>query len=188
MEISLVTLFKRLAFEVDLDPLTVRYCLRRICSEGVQFLTITLPKLSKAVLASLELGYFDRSLLTDFAWKGKSLRYFRSFLNGIFDPKTGVRLQSVDSLALYRLRQLCDYAYKLALPFSDRQLEIAEARFEEIEAELDSPFDENFVEVIRKDLETNLKGVATATVKDIFAFARPRPGPGTFSRDRKSVV
>lgn len=180
MKLDYTHMFKRLAVDVDLDQFTYRYCAQRLKREGLQFLTVTLPKLSKAVLRSLELGSFDRP--TDFAWKGRSLRYFRSFLNKIFDYRTGKVLENVDPLALWQCRQLCEYAYKLALPFSDEHLEDAEQSFIKEDAELSaSAYDTRFVDQLRKDFETHYRSFSGATVSDVLDTYRPRPGPGTFS-------
>lgn len=180
MEVHTITLFKKVCNDVNLDPFTLRYCVRRLKTEGTQFLTVTLPQLSKAVLSSLELGYFNRP--TCFAWKGRSLRYFRSFLNGIFDCNTGKVLVAPDPVALWQLRQLCEYAYKLALPFDEKALgEASDAFIAEDESLAAETFDADFVDQLRKDFETHYHEIARSTVVDVFKQTRPRPGPGTFS-------
>lgn len=178
MEIQVSSLFKSISFEVDLDPFTTKYCLSRLKVEGYKFWTVTLPKLSKAVLKSLEKGYFERP--TDFAWKGKSLRYFRSFLNKIFDPNTGLVLPCVDSLALYSLRQLCDYLYKLSLSTESQQAE-AEVVFVTDELELAPPYDHSFVDTLRVDFENEFQVSSRAELRQVFRNSPPRPGPGSFA-------
>lgn len=187
MKIDLIKMFTKLASDVDLDPFSFKYCVRRINSEGVKFLTETLPNLSKTVLLSLEKGYFDRSGLTNIAWKGKALRYFRSYLKGIFDLRTGKVLETVDAVALWQLRQLCEYAYKLALPFDEKALESAESDFKSVDAELAGPYDRAFVDQLRKDVSTFFPEIANTQPMHLFAKARPRPGPGTFSEWRKTT-
>lgn len=187
MEINLKQAFCRLANDVDLDPLTIGYCSRRLKIEGYKFLTVTLPKLAKAVLKSLELGYFDRP--TDFAWKRRSLRYFRSFLDGIFDPSTGKVLECPNPHSLRGLRQLCEYAYKLALPFTEKQLEQAEADYVKVEAEVSCcEIDEAFADLMRRQFETNYPAIAHAQVSDVLTKARPRYGPGAFSASQEIRV
>lgn len=180
MELDLCTLFTKVARECDLDSFTLVYCLRRLKSEGVKFLTVTLPKLSKAVLRSLELGYFDRTGLTCFAWKGRALCHFRVILKKIFDLGTGLVLDQPDALAIYRLRQLCDYFYKLALPYSDEDYDVHTAAFIATERQLSAPFDNQVVERVRKDFEYNFPEVAYADMCDVFNDGTPRPGPGTY--------
>jgi hypothetical protein len=152
----------------------------RLKNEGTAFLTVTLPKLSKAVLRSLELGYFERP--TCFAWKGRSLRHFRSLLNGIFDQKDGTVLAKVDEFSLYRLRQLCEYAYKLALPFTDEQLDLHTQKYKNTEDELAAlPLDNDFIDKMRKNFHTHYKPISDAVPKDVFEHSRPRFTSGSFS-------
>jgi hypothetical protein len=184
MELKLISLFNKLASDVDLDPLTVKYCTQRIKSEGLKFLTVTLPKLSKAVIHGLETGHFDRSTLTCFAWKRQSLRYFTKFLDGIFDPRTGDLLPAPDALCIYLLRQLCEYFYKLAMDFTEDEVLTATQKFVSLDSSVPTSgeYDEQFVDQLRKDFETHYQILATATVSDILKYRRPRPGPGTFSQ------
>lgn len=180
IEVNLYNAFKAMSFDVDLDPFTRRYCLKRIRFEGYKFLTVTLPSLSKAVLRSLELGYFERPL--GFQWKGKSLAIFSRFLNKIFDRKTGAVLENVDPLAVYSLRQVCEYCYKLALPFDEAQVSEYTDNFVETDLSVpDSEYDYAYVDQLRKDFETFFPQLARATVDDILSKYRPRSGPGTFS-------
>lgn len=178
MNLNLRQMFLQLASDVDLDPFSVRYCLKRLDSEGAAFLTKCLPRLSQAVLASLEKGYFDRP--TDFAFKGRSLRAFRSLLSGIFDEHGNV-LDQVDPLAILRLRQLCEYFYKLALPYSESDLLLSERKFIEEDLSLSGAIDQEYVEVLRKDFETYFPEASSATESEILKAGRPAPGPGTFS-------
>lgn len=180
MKISIVRLFSKLAHDVGLDPFTLSYCISRLKNEGIRFLTVTLPMLSKAVIRSLELGYFDRP--TSIAWKGRSLRYFRSFLNRIFDYRTGKVLESVDCLALWQVRQLCEYSYKLALPFEERELKEANQSFVTEDEQLSAmSYETKFVDQLRKDFETHYRGYCDTSVASLLASDKPRPGPGTFS-------
>lgn len=183
MELSLTTLFVRLASDVDLDPSSVSYCVRRIKSEGLKFLTVTLPKLSRAVMDGLEVGYLDRTTLTCFAWKRQSLRYFTKFLDRIFDPATGSVLPSVDALCIYSIRQLCEYSYKLALEFTEKEVEAATSKFVKIDNTVPTTgeYDYDYVDQLRKDFETHYRSLSASSVADILNECPPRPGPGTFS-------
>lgn len=193
MDVNVVTLFRCVASDVALDPLTTRYCITRLKSEGLKFWTVTLPKLSRTVLRSLELGYFARTKsqgndfdLTDFAWKGQSLRFFRSFLNEIFDAGTGRVLDDPCPVALLQLRQLCEYAYKLTLDFDDSLIKESEQKFINLDNELAGlHFDDRWIESLRKDFETHYKAISTSVITDVFSKDRCRPGPGTFSAKRQ---
>jgi len=185
VELDLIDVFKRLAFDVDLDPYTVGYCVKRIAREGITFLTVTLPELSKCVLLSLKKGYFVRP--TSICWKRQSLRYFAKFLNKIFDPGTGLLLEEPCALSLYSLRQLCEYNYKLALPFKEEVLDEFEDTFVKTDASVPSfgGYDSEWVDQLRKDFETYHSDLSRLTVDDILHEVSPKPGPGTFSSKKE---
>lgn len=177
LRIDIVEVVKKLAADTGVDSPTLNYVLRRFATEGVKFLTSTLPKLSKSVLDSLEKGFFCRP--THFEWKGKSLRYFRSFLDKIFNVD-GTVMQSPCELAILHLRQFCEYFYKLALTFDEAQLRQAESNYSEIEQEIaDSSVDLKFVDSVRKTIETHYE-LSGKSVCDVFKTSRPRFGPGAF--------
>lgn len=178
-KIDLRDQFKSLATELDLDPSSIRYCLRRLKSEGGQFLTVTLPQLAKCVLKSLELGYFERP--TSIQWHERSLRFFRSLLDKIFDPKTGLVLREACPLAIYSIRTLGEYFYKLALPFSEESLQKHEENFvnEDNSLERDS-FDWSLIERLRVDFE-NHHLYSRCTHTHVFKHARPYITNGSFS-------
>lgn len=189
MQVKLTSILVCLANDCAVDTLTIGYLVRRLQSEGIGFLTVTLPKLAKAVLRSIEIGYFDYKEhpdLCSFARKGRSLRYFRSFLDRIF-AKNGTLLPEPCVVTLQRLRQLCEYAYKLAMEFKDGQIEDAQKAFLQTEKEVGSyAYDWAFIEKLRKDFETHYPEISRATVSEILRYARPRPGSGTFAGEHDS--
>lgn len=177
LSIDLAEVVRKLAADVGLDKSTLNYVLSRLTAEGVKFLTCTLPKLAKSLISSLEKGFFERP--TCFAWKGKSLRYFRSFLDKIFNVD-GTLMRSPCELAIYHLRQFCEYFYKLALEFDEAQLRQAESTYLQTEQEIAHSSDDlEFVDSVRKSIETNYK-LSSKSVTDVFKSARPRFGPGAF--------
>lgn len=177
--------FKCLASELNLDPVDVKYVLRRIRSEGVAFLTKTMPQLGKSVLHSLELGYFERP--TCFSWHSRSLRCFRSLLDKIFDHSTGFVLDSVDPIALYSIRTISEYFYKLALPFEEHEIENSTESFVKEDNALErNSFDWDFIETLRKDFETH-HGYHYDTSVDVFKHQRPYLTPGTYSGKTQDV-
>lgn len=186
IQLDIVGLFDQLAIDLDIDAATRSYCIHRINREGLRFWTATLPKLAKTVLHALESGSFRDSRavcgLTDFAWQGGLLRYFRGYLLRIFDAN-GLLLASPDPAAIFAIRQICEYVYKLALPFSDDQLEAAQEKFVATECELakQKDIDWSFVDQLRKDLETYYPKISNESFDRILGRFRPRPGPGTFS-------
>jgi hypothetical protein len=197
IKIDFLTVFERVARDCDLDEQTIRYCLKRLYVEGITFWTKTLPKLAKSVLYSIECGIFNHNVdssnkLTDFAWKGRSLRYFRGLLSRIFCQTTGVLLPNPDASALQSIRQICEYVYKLALDFDDRTITRSEENYEQIQKEV-GLFKTNrlFEEQVRKDAETYFPELFRASIDEILR-AGPRFGPGAFGLfgdlARKSVA
>lgn len=176
---------KSLSRDVGLDPISCKYVHRRLNAEGVTFLTKTLPELSKSVLRSLELGYFDRP--TNFAWKGASLRYFTVWLDKIFDEQ-GIVRENVCPYALKALRQFCEYFYKLTLPFSPKAEKKAEATVRRIEEEIASTErNYEFLDKAASVFQKVFPEICRTTLTDVFNQSAPRYGPGTFagSQDKK---
>lgn len=181
-------LFRRVAADCDLDSSTVRYCLNRLKSEGLKFWTVTLPRLAKCVLYSIEKGYFtfrlsdrDDDLLTDFAWKGRSLRYFRSLLAKIFDLKSGILLESPCASALCNIRQIVEYVYKLATSFDEQTKSNYEEQYEQTQRDVaTSARDHTFEQDIRRNAETYYPELFRVQPHEILAYG-PRNGSGSFS-------
>lgn len=174
-----------LAFDVDLDPVTREYVLRRVANEGVTFLTVTLPKFSKYVIASIEHGsYLPHDMLPEFKWKSRSPKYFSGYLSVIFDHD-GKVLDDPCPVALRNLRQFCEYFYKLSLEFSAQQLEKAEASFISNDDSLVmQETDYHWVDTCRKNLETYYPSLRVKP-HEVLATFRPRFTSGTFSVDSK---
>lgn len=166
------------ASDCGCDSYTISYLVRRLNSEGVRFLTVNLPKLGKSVLRSMELKKFVRP--TDFAWKARSLRYFRSLLDKIFCHKTGDLLDDYCVISFNYIRQLCEYAYKLGLAFTPEQNSVAEAKYLAVNRELgDLSYDPTWLEKLRKAAENYYKPLFKTEVHEILSHGT-RPGPGAF--------
>lgn len=186
--ICLRTVFATLCDDLEIDNGTKEYCLKRFDAEGIRFFTVALPRLSKSVLASLEAGVFIRP--TDFAWKGSSLRYFRSLLskiflwNGVVNPATEVLASG-----LRDLRQLCDYMYKLAFDFSEQEIAQAEEKFVHTDESLASIDLANpFIEEIRKNFEHYILPSLPKTVDEFLLKGSARYGPGSFAKHSRDPV
>jgi len=187
-------MFSRLALDVGLDRNDVKYALNRIQSEGLPFLTITLPKLSRAVLHCIEKGNFHVATclagepLTDFAWKGRFPRFCRGLLISIFDEASGDVVGDHEQVAdaLNKLRQLCEYAYKLAVPFNDQQLLVAEAKYVETEKSLAQyEPDPKWVETLRGLFTRHFPVLAGLELHELFDLNRPRFTGGSFAVDAR---
>jgi len=179
-DLDFVQLFGKIATDCDLDPYTTRYCINRLRAEGIKFWTVTLPKLAKFVLHSIECGRItDRP--TDFAWQGCSLRYFRSLLHKIFCRKTGVLLEEPDASSLANIRQISEYVYKLSLDFSDDQLKEAENKYEANQRRLATfPIQSSKIEKLRRFAETHYKALYSASPDFVLSHGT-RFGPGSFA-------
>jgi len=173
--------FKKLMDDLDVDQASKSYALRRLSYEGLSFLTKTLPLYSKFVLASLERGsLLPRSSMSNFSWKGALPVFLRSLLQRIFSLTNGRLLPSVCTVAIWQIRQICDYFYKLATDFSDSELRDAERRYLETEKSLrERQYDEKWVTDLRKNLRYYPSFTNTA-LHAILEEHRPRYGPGTF--------
>lgn len=170
--------------DLNIDSFSRKYIHRRLASEGVCFLTVELPKVSKAILASLEIGWFDRTTLTSFKYKGSILRLFEELLSRVFCISTGKVLADACPMAIKSIRQVTEYLYKLALEFTDEQEQIAQASFIKNEEELaeiaQDPEVLEFANQLRKDFETYYKEISKVHASDILAACRPRHTNGTF--------
>lgn len=161
-----------------------KYVLRRLASEGVYFLTIELPKVSRALLIGLEEGFFDRTTLTSFSFYKSTIRFMGQLLNQVFHERTGILLQGSSGAAIRTIRQLCEYSYKLALPYSKETEKDAKKNFilnEEILEEIGrKPEVLVFANKLRKDFETHWQDLSRPCVHEILHKFRPRPTNGTF--------
>lgn len=183
VNISFRTLIKKLMIDLELDKGSQVYVNRRLECEGFTFLTKTLPLLSAAVLRSLELGYFDRP--TNFSWKGASLEFCSSWLGRIFDTRTGLLLPEPDPYAIYSIRQLCDYVYKLTVPFSSKELKRAEDDYlHDEELVIGKNVDMVFVEEVRKNFNTIYPRISDATIDQLACFTA-RYTNGSFFESEK---
>lgn len=116
--LDVLTLYRCMCVDVGVDYSTRKYILQRLAVEGISFVTKVLPNLAKVIILGIDLGNFPkaRALLgfTSIKWQGKSLRYFRSFLNVIFTPDGLLNTDKVAvGHALKKVRQLCELLYKL---------------------------------------------------------------------------
>jgi len=184
MDINLTHLYHGLFRDMSISENDCKYVLRRLASEGIKFATQELPKVSKAVINGLEIGYFDRSELTSFRFKRSTLELFHVLLSSIFDSKSGILLSSPDPESIRVIRQCCEYLYKLALPFTDEQIKKAEDSFLEVDKEVlevaIKPETIAFANDLRKDFETHWRALSTPTADKILGSNRPRSTSGTF--------
>jgi hypothetical protein len=111
---------------------------RRVTSEGLGFLTKTLPKLGKAVQAAL-LG--ERLKITHFKLqRGSRLPHFmKDAFSRVFTDDGAVR-EHYDSILLKDIIQLCFTWYKLEVPYAPQVTERFLQDFKEVDANLPRSF------------------------------------------------
>lgn len=184
--LNLADVYKKLCADVSLDTWSVEYLLRRITNEGLTFMTDVLPKFSKCVLASLEAGHWlgkttEFRLDVDFEHKGALPTFFRSSLSKLFSPRTGLVRKRPSPGCLSKIRQICEYVYKLAVPYSEEKLVNAINKFHTIESEVGVDIDWEFAERVRAVGETLWPELRLHTIDMLYKDGQPRYGPGSFS-------
>jgi len=109
----------------------------RVDSEGLSFLTITLPGFCKDFERCLDQKRVDATAFLGFSRKGGPLpKFLGGFLALIFDSRSGALLDEPSVDAIFAVRQLCRLYSKILLPCSDARVEEAMKRYIECEHEL----------------------------------------------------
>lgn len=103
----------------------LEYVTDRTESEGLSFLTITLPAFGKDFERSLEQGQVSRNLFAGFQRKGCLPRFLSGFTGLIFCAKTGELVDRPDIDAIRAVRQLTLMFGKIKLPCSDERVAAA---------------------------------------------------------------
>lgn len=108
----------------------------RVESEGLSFLTITLPSYGKDFERSLALGYVDHGVFTGFRFTRGLPRFLGGFLDLVFDRGSGMLLDKPSIDAIFAIRQLTLMFSKLELPCSESRTAKAMQSYVECEQEL----------------------------------------------------
>jgi hypothetical protein len=160
----------------DLD-----YASRRLCNEGLPFLTDLLPKLGKAVDLALE----TKHLSPVPGIKSKNGTNLPQFLHGkfrcVFDAE-GILLDQPDPYSIQELRQILFFFYKLELPFTEVQEKRSIESFVNAENDL---LDQSFGHCDRRIVER-----AQYLLNRLFSGYDPRKilpghGPGSVNTGEK---
>jgi len=125
----------------DKDSKTI---LARIESEGMSFLTISLPKFGKDFEKSLDQGFVDRDSFLGFKRRAGLPQLFGGFLDLVFDRNTGVLLDDPSIEAIRCLRQITLMMAKVKVACSDERNNRAFQKYLESEnhvKEADKSFD-----------------------------------------------
>lgn len=130
----LETILKQFSMDLDLsverDVAVMRH---RFEHEGFSFLSITLPKLSDALLQGIELGRF--TCPTDFSSHGSLPRLLGGFFKRVFD-KDGILLPQPQPDCIFAIRSICDFWKKPKIACTPDRNEKAEVRYLGVEGEL----------------------------------------------------
>jgi len=153
----------------------------RTRTEGLSFLTKTLPKLGKA----LDQGLLSSRLLIprEFGNSHKDRgipAFLQAYFRRVFDTQ-GVLLAEPDAFAVKHLRQVLFFAYKLELPYSSEQEASVVDAFVQTEKELELGADPYSAE---------LQKLMVRVTRDIFVDFEPksivpRHGPGAVATGEK---
>jgi len=119
--------------EVERDIAVVE---RRIESEGVSFLTISLANFGKDFERSLDRGYVDRDLFKGFAFAGGLPRLFGGFLDLVFDRQSGRLVDTPSTDSIQCLRQITLMNAKVELDCTPKRVRAALAGYVQCEQEL----------------------------------------------------
>jgi hypothetical protein len=162
----------------DLDTI-----LNRIRKEGMGFCTIALPSLGKAVVQSFKTGYL--SVPTAFAVKkGTSLpKLFQGLMEEIYTGEGKLR-EDFCIASVTEVRQLCELAYKLDLPYSKETEGTVISNFLEVERSLrtlDLSGSEEYLELASTIVATIFEGFDPKKIV-------PQHGPGNVASREKGMA
>lgn len=172
--LDLRTVYRKLMQDLGFSKKSIWYITNRISCEGYKFVTVILPKLSKHVLSCLESNRWVPfpGLGFELVEKRRFPRFISVELISIFSRGDCPN----DAENLLRVRQLCDYAYKFSLPFTEEELVKAESKF--VATDCSITYDPVFVSNVRKVALDVYSGFSHKTVDDVKHY---RSGPGTFA-------
>jgi hypothetical protein len=147
---------------------------RRFTSEGISFITKTLPRLGKAVDTALA----DGTRLSTTGWKtnGSAIPVFLRWLLSRVFSADGLEVDHPDPIALKHFSQLCMLAYKLEVPYA------AETAQAVVDAFVQSEQDLALLE-IPKDCDAwidDARDLVTRVISPLDpSRIQPRHGPGS---------
>jgi hypothetical protein len=156
--------------------------LRRSNTEGISFLTITLPNFGKDFDEALDLGQVDHTHFVGFRrWRGTP-RFLGGFLDQVFDRNTGTMLSDPSLDAIYAIRQLSRLVSKILLDCSDERTKHAYDAYQAIEMELEEA-SRGWSQVDTRDFNRMAKllfGRVLGSVDNLVALNElvPKHGPG----------
>ena len=160
------------------DLFTLR---KRVATEGLAFLTKSLPKLGKTFDRALVTGNFNVPLGFKTAKGCANIPAFlQAYFKLVFDD-TGLLLDVASVDAIKHIRQVLYFAYKLELPFSETDESQVIENFVTTDREL---------ELIDSPLASDILSLAKIITRKVFhdfdhKDIRPRHGPGAVATGEK---
>lgn len=153
----------------------------RTSKEGLSFLTKTLPKLGKALDSSLTSGSFLIPSEFKRSYRNHNIPAFmQAYFNELFDAN-GLLREDASPDVVSHIRQVCYFAYKLELPYTESQKSAVLDSFVETDGNLAYENDKDSLEILE---------VASFIISDIFKDfdpmeISPRHGPGSVATGEK---
>jgi len=127
------------------DLLDLRTIRSRVQTEGISFLTITLPNFCRDFESSLKLGYIDPTYFQGFRKHGSIPAFLRGMIGLLFDRETGRIYDDTNSqfaseapVIVEGVRQICLTFKKLELPCTPQRVNATLANFIATEQALQS--------------------------------------------------
>ncbi len=139
---SLVVLWNQVATECG-DWLCIdtihdkKTVMARTNTEGISFLTITLPAFGKDFERALSQGSVDPTMFAGFRRSGGLPLFLGGFLGHVFDRQSGILLDDVNFDAILATRQLTGMLAKVLIPCSSQRTKDAYSKFIETERALE---------------------------------------------------
>ena len=161
----------------------------RVDNEGMPFLTVSLPKLGKALDRALSC---EGTMLEIHGFQKKPGSVLPKFLgwywSRVFDD-TGRELPDSCPLSVKALRQLVYLLYKLEIPPSKQACDKVAREFVEVDSMLPRPEDSEFSHLPKETLAwlTSARAIATMVMRDFDPHdVKPRHGPGAVATGEKN--
>jgi hypothetical protein len=154
----------------------------RVKHEGLSFLTITLPAVSKDFEQALAAGKIEHDHFLGFKRSGSLPRFLGGFFAQVFDSQSGVLLEHPSVDAIYAIRQICRLCAKILLPCTTERRDRAFAQYVRVEQELEAASQE-----ISQDSYLEFLRISRVLLGPSFSISdhsvdsgllKPRHGPG----------
>lgn len=160
------------------------HCRARFDDEGFGFLSITLPRVGKALDRALELGRFElpRGLSRD---RDTALPIMFGSLFELVFRQDGTLLDHPDVIAIKQLRQILFFGYRYALPYTQEQQNAVLDSFKATEEEISQlVFGEHAIRILDEARDFVLRSLYGFDPKDIL----PRHGPGAVATGERGEL